>query len=217
MRNIIACAAAAAAMAFAGVASAGVLTLTNATATSINGGQQLQFSNSEVTLVVSAGTFVQTGEVEVVKGANGARPVAYSPGVGLLTTRDDNHAVDGSGKLEALILEFSKPVVITGLTFGWFGSKSDFDFFFDTDLDGLVERVLKDIKITASGFVDMTGLFSEGGVLFGVGANGKNDYFKLKKVHYELLPEVPLPAALPLFLAGLAGLGFAGRRRKAGV
>lgn len=29
--------------------------------------------------------------------------------------------------------------------------------------------------------------------------------------------EVPLPAALPLFLAGIAGLGFAGRRRKPAV
>ncbi|MEZ5893999.1 MAG: VPLPA-CTERM sorting domain-containing protein [Parvularculaceae bacterium] len=31
---------------------------------------------------------------------------------------------------------------------------------------------------------------------------------------YGKASEVPLPAALPLFAAGLAGLGFAGRRRK---
>lgn len=215
MRNLIACAAAAAAMAIAGVANAGVLTLTNATATSINGGQQLQFSNSEVTLIVSAGTFTQTGEVEVVQGANGARPVAYSPGLGVTTKWDDSHTIDGSGPLEAVILLFSQPVIITGLTFGWFDSQDDFEFFFDLDLDGIVERVLSNINIPGSGFVDMTGLFADAGVLFGVGANHKSDSFKLKKVHYELAPEIPVPAALPLFLAGLAGLGFAGRRRKA--
>jgi hypothetical protein len=32
---------------------------------------------------------------------------------------------------------------------------------------------------------------------------------------YTSVSDVPLPAALPLFLAGLAGFGFAGRKRKA--
>ena len=30
----------------------------------------------------------------------------------------------------------------------------------------------------------------------------------------DVIPVFPLPAALPLFLAGLAGFGFAGRKRK---
>ncbi|MBI1365645.1 MAG: VPLPA-CTERM sorting domain-containing protein, partial [Alphaproteobacteria bacterium] len=44
------------------------------------------------------------------------------------------------------------------------------------------------------------------------GDDGAND-FAVAALSYE---PVPLPAALPLFLAGLAGLGFArGRKRQA--
>jgi len=214
MRKVLACAAAAAAMAFSGAANAGVIVMTNSTDTVINGGTALQFSNSEVTLTVKAGVFTQTGQVEVVAGAYGARPVAYSPGLGVLTNNDNSHTIDGSGRLEAVILEFSQNVIITGLTFGYFDGDDDFEFFFDLDMDGIVERVLSNIDIPNSGFIDMTGLFGDAGTLFGVGANHSSDSFKLKKVYYELAPEVPLPAALPLFLAGAAGVGFASRRRK---
>lgn len=201
-------------MAFAGSANAGVIVMTDSTDTPINGGQALQFSNGEVTLTVSAGVFVESGQVEVVEGAYNARPVAYSPGLGILTHNDNSHTIDGSGRKEAAILEFSQNVIITGLTFGYFDGDDDFEFFFDADMDSIVERVLSNIDIPNSGFIDMTGFFSQAGSLFGVGANYHDDSFKLKKVYYELAPEVPLPAALPLFLAGAAGVGFVSRRRK---
>lgn len=76
----------------------------------------------------------------------------------------------------------------------------------------------------------MSQMFEMGGVnytlsILGFNVNGNIvDTFstKEKKNNYAYLVasimamnEVPLPAALPLFLAGLAGLGFAGRGRKA--
>lgn len=44
-----------------------------------------------------------------------------------------------------------------------------------------------------------------------------NDFFSIDDIYVSgdaVLPEIPLPAAFPLMLAGLAGLGFASRRKK---
>lgn len=38
--------------------------------------------------------------------------------------------------------------------------------------------------------------------------------FRIERLSFESVQEVPLPAALPLFLAGMAGLKFARRRRR---
>lgn len=50
---------------------------------------------------------------------------------------------------------------------------------------------------------------------FSVMANGL-DNFRISSISFDLAPqsEVPLPAALPLFLAGLAGFGAISRKRK---
>ena len=73
--------------------------------------------------------------------------------------------------------------------------------------------VLSEASIT---FTDLTSLFA-GAIIsrFRLTADGP-DGFRLETLAYETaVSEVPVPAALPLFLAGLAGIGAARRRRKA--
>ena len=211
MRKFFGIAAAAAALLMPAVASAATVTTTSATDTVINGGAGLRFTGSDgVILTVTAGLY--TGSNVITPGAQNARPVAYSSGLGATNDGDSEHTVDGGGDLEALILTFSAPVKILSLTFGYFDSLDDFDFFFDTDANGSLNLVFSNFDIPNSAVADITGLFTSIGTVFGVGAGNSNDSFKLKKITYEVVREVPVPAALPLFFAGLAGLGFATRK-----
>lgn len=72
-----------------------------------------------------------------------------------------------------------------------------------------VDGVLYTIAIT--GFKVGSDILSE----FWTKENNSNSAVLIATITSELIPnEVPLPAALPLFLAGVAGMGFASRRRK---
>ncbi len=43
---------------------------------------------------------------------------------------------------------------------------------------------------------------------------GSSDIAAIVGLNFEIIPEIPLPAAFPLFLAGLAGLGLTRRRKR---
>lgn len=228
-----------------GFAAAAALTVTGAHASSIyttSGSSDLVSNNYNsqvyeddgVTMTVTAGLFTDTavtGDAVVTPGQYGARPVAYSPGTGV--THNDNdgqHYVDGYYP-EVVILSFDKVVQLTAAMFSYVDTHDTFDLFVDTDNDGVLERLFENLAMpdTSIALVDLVSL-NLVGKLFGIGTSSyQRCYYhygykkcetyspawKLKKVAFEEVPEVPLPAALPLFLAGLAGFGFATRKKAA--
>jgi hypothetical protein len=78
----------------------------------------------------------------------------------------------------------------------------------------VLERLAQDIDIPNGNLFDFFA-FDLVGKLFGIGASGFNDEWKLSALTVRaVVSDVPLPAALPLFIAGLAGFGFAARRKQ---
>lgn len=189
------------------------------------------YEDDGVTMKVTAGLYDDDAAATVTEGKYNARPVLYSGyGTGVSHDQSDGeHTVDGYFP-EVLILAFDTTVKLTDLVFNYANSYAKFDFFIDSNDDGsLDQRVLIDSDLD-SGYdsVSLSSLLSMDlltGKLFGVGTSYTYKYcnhcslhkseWKLKKVKFEDVPDVPLPAALPLFLAGLAGFGFAARKKKA--
>ncbi len=198
------------------------------------------YEDDGVTMTVTAGLYTDDTPAVVTEGQYNARPVLYN-GYGTGISHDQNdgeHTVDGYYP-EVLILAFDKVVSLTQLVFNYANSYAKFDLFVDSNDDGILERVLTDQSLS-SGYssVSLSGLVAASlleGKLFGIGTSysevscyykwkhgkkkkvceTKKSEWKLKKVTFEEVPEVPLPAALPLFLAGIAGFGFAARKKKA--
>lgn len=208
MRIVLGLAAAAAVLAST-PANAAIIETTSANATAVAGGYR--FTQGDIVLTITGGLFNSAGLV--TPGAQNARPHAYSIGLGASNDGDDDHTIDGGGDYEVLILAFNKTVQITGFVFSYFDGSDEFDFFFDSNNDGTLNRVLDEVNIPDNGLALISAMFSTPGKWFGVGADGK-DSFKLKAVKYTKVTEVPLSAAFPLFLAGAAAIGFASRKRK---
>ncbi|WP_375201752.1 VPLPA-CTERM sorting domain-containing protein [Hyphococcus sp.] len=200
-----------------------------------NNGSSQVYEDGGVTMTLSAGLFTDTpvtGDAVVTPGQYGARPVAYSPGTGITHNQNDGqHLIDGYFP-EVAILEFDTTVQLTGALFSHVDTYDTFDLFIDSNNDGILERIYENLAMPNSSyaFVDLFSL-NLVGKLFGIGTSSysyncrmtmygeKCDSYspawKLKKLKFEEVPDVPLPAALPLFMAGLAGFGFASRKKKA--
>lgn len=161
------------------------------------------FSAGGLTFTVTAGayafdTIIDTdvdgfGNLAVSKTNEGLGVVlAFLPGLGT-----DINAVD------LLTLTFTQEVELHTALFGNVDSTDDFDLFVDGTL------ALNEVGISGSNPASI-GLI---GTSFSFGADAliPLDDFTLAAID---VAAVPLPAALPLALAGLAGLGFVGRRRK---
>lgn len=173
-------------------------------------------------LTVTAGLYTDTavtGDAVVTPGSRDAEPRVWSPGTGIDhdggagLPDDDDHQVDGDMGNEVLILAFNQQVQLSSALFSYVGSNDGFDFFADTNGDGILERLAQDIDIPGS---NLANLFSFNIIsnLFGIGASGANDEWKLKAITALPVADVPLPASLPLFLAGVAGFGFASRKKR---
>ncbi|MFC2951286.1 VPLPA-CTERM sorting domain-containing protein [Marinicaulis aureus] len=200
-----------------------------------NNGSSQVYEDDGVTMTLSAGLFTDTpvtGDAVVTPGQYGARPIAYSPGTGITHNQNDGqHLVDGYFP-EVAILSFDKTVQLTGALFTYVDTYDTFDLFIDSNNDGILERVFENLSMpnNSTAFVDFLSL-NLVGKLFGIGTSSysyncrmtmhgqKCDSYssawKLKKLAFEEVPDVPLPAALPLFMAGLAGFGFASRKKQA--
>lgn len=129
----------------------------------------------------------------------------------------DEHTIDGKGPNEYVILDFGHHKVdITSITFSYVDRNDDFDIVVYNDgpwnkpTDTAFDRRLPNNKsvVTSSNF-DV-----ESGSMFGIGAYGRNDDFKIKAIHFDVHP-IPLPATGIMLLAGLGGLAAMKRRKKA--
>lgn len=201
---------AAALAAMTGAAHATTFNLTSYSGvSSIPGGYSMTVDG--ITMNVTAGVFNYAGAV--TPGGANAQPQIYSgAGLGVWTNYDYQHTIDGSGYHEVAILSFDQDVILDSVSFGYFDFLDDFDFFADTNNDNALDHIASDVSIPNSGTYTFASMWL--GDLFGIGADDASDSFKLKSISVSKAPEVPLPAALPLFVAGLAGLGFARGARK---
>jgi hypothetical protein len=129
----------------------------------------------------------------------------------------DAHFVDGKGFDEVVKFVFDKVVKIEKIWFSYNEAGDDFAF---TVLDGAnAGAFYATVGIPGTSFYSSFTFTKEIlASMFGVGATGKYDEFKIKKikVSYEDHPEViPLPAAGWLMVAGLGGLAALRRKKNA--
>lgn len=169
-----------------------------------------QMSAGGVDLTIRAGSFQAGGNV-VTGGGEKITFNGFNMGLGENGIGVDNRSVDGSGLWkDALIFGFSKDVLLESIEFSFFRhgyGLSNFQLFSGVDLAAFGGAV----GIPADGTYSFFGGLL--GQLFGIGAPGDWDRFKIRSLTVSEPSPVPLPAALPLFGAALLGIAALKRRR----
>jgi hypothetical protein len=153
---------------------------------------------------------------------------------------DENHRVDGFKNNDLAIFTLDNPLALHSIKFGSYDAYKDVDYewtckwdtkwgcwawdkekittiIYDSfdlfiDLGGGLTYQLTDL---VAGTVEFDGSLVSS--MFGIGASGKHDAFKIKEIvfkHDAPPPVIPLPAAGWLLIAGIGGLA-ALRRKKA--
>lgn len=178
-------------------------------------GTGLSYVSDGVGLTVKPGRQVgtqalQTGVVGQIDGL----------GISMMVGSDTDPRIDSDGANEVAILEFDRPVQIDSFSFSEFrdpvadqndSSLESYAYFADSDADGLPELEL--LNIVVFDLSRATRLLLDGR-FFGVGAMSVDADFYLASVTVMALSVVPLPSAVLLFGAALAGLGWFTRHRK---
>lgn len=134
----------------------------------------------------------------------------YSQGLGATTHIGDSHQTDGANRNDLIVFDFDQEIILESVTFTHVDSNDDFRFFFESG--STLTDWGSNIDIPGSG-PSGTYIFNAiwAGDLFGIGARDTFDNFKISGM---TVSAVPLPAALPLYGAGMAIIGFIGWRRK---
>ncbi|MEO9824993.1 MAG: VPLPA-CTERM sorting domain-containing protein [Paracoccaceae bacterium] len=133
----------------------------------------------------------------------------------------DQHTIDGQGANEMALLNFgSMNVEIRSVTFNYWDRNDDFDVgVFDSLARGTQASPFRDDLDWGHNGSTRTFYFRPGtlvGSIFGFGADGPSDEFKLAGISYREVAAVPLPAGAALLLTGLAGFGAMRRRKNEG-
>jgi hypothetical protein len=166
-----------------------------------------------LSLTVSGAVFDSTG----FRGQGGLVG-DWDTGLGLRTSRRDSHTLDGAGYDELLVFTFSERVRLSSVSFSYADSDDDFTLFAE-QTGGFGNAGSWRLSPTGSiaSFDFQTDWL---GAMFGIGAAGNNDEFKLRSISVERLVAdpgdtavVPLPPTLALIAAAMAGLALVGRRR----
>lgn len=134
----------------------------------------------------------------------------------------DEHYLDGLGGDEMAFFDWSDEVTLTAITF-WIpnlvnGPNEDpeFDFALYSGEDAPLWFSQVDIGTNGSGVRTYTLGTPRTGDFFGIGASGyDDDYFKIKKLTFDYVAPIPLPAAGWMLLAGIGGIAAMKRRKKA--
>ncbi|MEP3244517.1 MAG: VPLPA-CTERM sorting domain-containing protein [Sneathiella sp.] len=133
----------------------------------------------------------------------------YGGGLGMSRYWGENHQVDGWFGNDLIVFDFDRNVTIESVSFTHVDRDDEFSFFFDLGNDGSLDDINFNVDIPGSGTYSFFGTWT--GDTFGIGAYDYNDNFKISGM---TVSAVPLPAALPLYGAGMAVIGFIGWRRK---
>ncbi len=176
-----------------------------------NGGLASSYSFTEdgITVDVTPGVFSNGGTVTST-GLIGQ----YAGGLGISSHIFDDHQVDGRTRNDLAIFEFSQSVILESVSFSFVDGNDEFSFFFDNEPDGTLDPISFNIDIPGGGTYTFASIWD--GTLFGIGAFDGSlftpaDNFKIKGMSVSV---VPLPAALPLYGAGIVILGLVGWMRK---
>ncbi|WP_428407473.1 VPLPA-CTERM sorting domain-containing protein [Hyphococcus sp.] len=209
-----------------GIAAAGAVMLSGAqAATFYFGGNGGDLGKSE--------TFVSGPDSVTAIAVNTEEPEAPSLhqtilGLGVTTGRGDIDQLDNIGDDEAIVLDFGALAQFDSITLSLAGFYDDIRIYGSNNAavaaitSGGLSAITSISTLLASasgngieGFatIDLSGIASAYRYLIATIPGGSGDGFRVKYVTAEV-SDVPVPAALPLLLSGIAGLGFASRRRK---
>ena len=148
-------------------------------------------------------------------------------GLGVTTGAPDSDQLDNVGDDEAIVFDFGAAAFLESITLTLALSFDDIELYGTNDgavaaitsggLDAITS--ISTLLATATGgggpvTIDLTGIATAYRYLIATIPGGSGDGFRVKSVS-ATVSEVPVPAALPLLVSGLAGLGFAMRRKKA--
>lgn len=130
----------------------------------------------------------------------------------------DEHYVDSFGPDEVVQFAFDSAVSISRIYFSYVSSWDDFSFSVISSGGGVMSfNGDLDILGHGYGYYDFSGPLAISSI-FGIGAAGYGDYFKiaaLEVIWEDETPAVPLPASALLMLGAFGTFGAMRRRRKA--
>ena len=136
-------------------------------------------------------------------------------GLAIWNEHDNDHQIDGKGYNDVAYFDFGdQEVELKSVTFTYNDGGDRFALFADNNDDGYLELINSSLNANPTDTFTFLGSLLFTGTEFGIGAIGRYHDFKLAALTVEKISAIPLPAALPLYGAGVALLGLMGWRRK---